>query len=1781
MSENSPNTGPTPQSGKGSEERSGDGRGRRNRGPKGNQNKFRGKVEELSEYVYDISGVRDGADDFYRTTREIGEYIARTYKNGGEFRRAFDPTVLAFDTLTPPSDPADRTDLMQIEIWKLSIRDHREKVKTRDELEKQAYALVLGQCSPTVRSRLEASPKWSSTDAASDVIALLKMIRSSLYSGATSRQAMHGMLEAQKRFVTIQQTSRMSNAKYLELFQNTLAAYEHLGGDLGISKDMMQPYVEASNAYAITEDEWKAAAVRARDEYLGIRFLLGSDPNRYASLTAEVENSFTRGTSSYPSSLTKAYDMLVNYVDPSKKRSSEDRNQQGMSFLQDTGNDSERSGRGGGRGRGGRGRNQGRGSNQQAPSVAATQSENSTNHNDTSATETPYIMLHCSPQLQTTFAQRYANIPSTWILADSCSSVDIISSHELLHDIHDAKFPLTLHCNAGAVTISQQGYLGDYPEPVWYHPSGIANILSLNNLTRHYRVTMDSQDGNALRLHQADGSTIEFHPSATGLYHTAPDNLEQARGMWTLINTVQQQAAKYTRREIRDATMARQMQNIIMHPSDNQLSTTAIHHLHGCPVTQRSVAIATDVFGPNLGSLKGKTVHRPSPHVRSGIDPVPPDIIARHRNVTLAIDIMYVNALPFFITTSRNIRFVTVADLPNRQAPTIEKELKRVLQLYTHRGFNVTTVLCDPEFECLRPTFPYLNTCGADEHVPEVERMIRTIKERVRSVYATLPFRHLPRLMIKRLVANAVLWWNALPTPNGISTVYSPRYLLVGNDLTYDKHVRLEFGSYVQTHEEHSNDLRHRTLGAICLGPTGNAQGGHFFMSLTSGDRIIRHRWTSLPMPRDAITRVSQIGRQQRMPSTLTFSNRHGQEIADRLADYIDDGHPDASDDDSTYHDDHYSSGDDMDSDGYDSSDDPEESVTSSSNDDDPLDDDDDDMPDGNDAHGTRDAAPHSPTQEQLHDRRPDADDDSSSESVPIDDHSDASPVTPTRPNQNNPTAVTPGLPFASPGSTGVATTEPQRTARALTLNPTGSSFDSSASLSDESTGVGEHDDEITGVETNSAETPGVGEDDNDDRQEIEDPPLNNDEQSTSSEENNDTLWHQFQRAQNQGREAAQQNRNNGPTLRSHGNRDGHVFLTALLDAFDPNTHEPLFTLVTAQMTANKGVRVFGEAGEKAIEKELQQLLTLSVMHGVQAHQLTPDQRRAALRYLMFLKEKRCGTIKGRGCADGRKQRIYKTKDETSSPTLSNEALFLSCLIDAFEKRYTLTCDIPGAFMQAEMDEILHIKLDGAILEVLLRMDPSYQQFVTYENNKKVAYAQLDKALYGALQSALLFWKRLTAFVVDELGFSINPYDSCVANKTINGKQCTIAWYVDDLKISHKDSTVVETIFQKLQDEFGKNAPLSVTRGKIHNYLGMVIDFSVDEKVCFTMPTLVKDIISQLPLHLVTGPSTTPAANHLFEVKEGATKLTVNEADLFHRLTAQLLYLCKRARPDLQTAVAFLTTRVSSPDVDDMKKLGRCIRYLRRTAHYPLILEASCIRNIKWWVDASYAVHPDMRSHTGATMTLGKGSVYSMSTRQKMNTRSSTEAELVGVNDAMALILWTRHFLEAQGYTVDKNVVYQDNESAILLEKNGRRSSTKRTRHLEIRYFFVTDNVERKKMTIEYCPTGDMIADYFTKPLQGSPFRKLLKKILNISDDIIDSSPQECVGEHNDGESRTIPAGTSPMDHTDTSACDTRKEHSLCGPELAKVRTYADVVRSKREKGSTLSKLTFSRKPRL
>ena len=123
-------------------------------------------------------------------------------------------------------------------------------------------------------------------------------------------------------------------------------------------------------------------------------------------------------------------------------------------------------------------------------------------------------------------------------------------------------------------------------------------------------------------------------------------------------------------------------------------------------------------------------------------------------------------------------------------------------------------------------------------------------------------------------------------------------------------------------------------------------------------------------------------------------------------------------------------------------------------------------------------------------------------------------------------------------------------------------------------------------------------------------------------------------------------------------------------------------------------------------------------------------------------------------------------------------------------------------------------------------------------------------------------------------------------------------------------------------------------------------------------------------------------------------------------------------------------------------------------------------------------------------MTMGRGFPLDKSTKHKLNTRSSTEGEIVAVDNMIPQILWSRLFMKAQGFVVRDNILYQDNKSAMLLETNGRASSSKRTRHIEIRYYLVADRVAKGDLRIVWCPTEQMIADFLTKPLQGKAFVK-------------------------------------------------------------------------------------------
>jgi hypothetical protein len=477
------------------------------------------------------------------------------------------------------------------------------------------------------------------------------------------------------------------------------------------------------------------------------------------------------------------------------------------------------------------------------------------------------------------------------------------------------------------------------------------------------------------------------------------------------------------------------------------------------------------------------------------------------------------------------------------------------------------------------------------------------------------------------------------------------------------------------------------------------------------------------------------------------------------------------------------------------------------------------------------------------------------------------------------------------------------------------------------------------------------------------------------------------------------------------------------------------------------------------------------------------------------------------------------------------------------------------------------MKFTGESVDILCKMNEKYLKFVVMEGNSKVLYVKLIKAIYGCVKSALL-WYALFTKSLKGLGFVLNPYDPCIANCTIEGTQCTVAWYVDDNKISHVNPEVVTTIIEKIEGQFGK---MTVTRGREHVFLGMNIKYTDERTAIITMKDYLREAIAESELG-IKRQAATPATRELFEVDEKAARLPERRSDVFHRIVTKLLYVAIRARMDMLLAVGFLCTRVSKSTVEDEGKLRRLLEYINGSIDKEYILGADDLERIRTWVDASYAVHPDMRSHTGGVISFGRGGLICKSSKQKLNTKSSTEAEVVGASDYLPHTLWVQMFMEAQGHTVKESILEQDNESAIKMEKNGKASAGPRSRHIDIRYFWIKDRTRAAGVKIRHCPTTQMLGDFFTKPLQGSLFRKFRDAILGYShvNSLMDASPtptEERVGDQQDGQAggrggdRSAPETVAPGTSEDVRTDDDGPEKNVSNHGTkATTRTWADVV---------------------
>ena len=1625
---------------------------------------------------------------------------------------------------------------MVMNLWVDENRRVAKRYEAYTEDLKKIYSIITGQLCEGTMSELEATDDWKTINQANDAIALMKHLKEICYTDSVSKTNPHvDFCRKMRKFLCNRQDNKDAG-QFLEELQVNFDVLKAAGGFPVTDKMIKYTLKKKSELNGMTfeeyrdladDDETRLAVIEATEQMcLANLMIVNSNARTHRGVAGLLQDEYILGGDKYPTTPARALAILNQYAvkkNSSPKPGTSNPNARGKPV----------GGNSGGNGRNGDSKdsktekatafvtNKQKSSNQAPTEKEAHQflmksiEEEDTKDDDKdgvcfahfaevvpdktklnngvnnypestySSPSSPSLehAFNYSADVHYVFTQTDNNIDPYWILLDSQANINMISNGKLLSNIrkHPNGDTVNVQCNAGRIKVDMIGDLRGFGW-VWYYPQGIANILSMSLVSNDYRITMDTSICNSLFVHKPDGTTREFHRSASNLYIC---NLGPPKTAMPTITTVNQQKQYYSNLDIRRADKARKLQETLGFPSTKSFLHMIDNNLiMNCPVTRRDVLVAEDIYGINPNLVKGKSVRKQPKHAREDtLSSLSPKILKNYGDVTLSIDVTSVNGVRFFRSISRHLNFRTIKFIPDSKKKTLLNCIKTIAAVYAKRGFCVTQIHGDNEFECLREDLAGLTQpidffpVGAGDHEPYVERDNRTFKERFRCIFAGLPFKRITVRMIIELGYAITFWLNCWCNSSGISKTISPRELITGIRLDANKHLQFQFGEYVLgLHNETDNTMEPRAIDAIYLRPTGNPNGGVYVLDLQSGRRVHRTRARGAHMTDVIIQRVETMAIAQGCPAGLLFGNAKGNTtILD--VDYDDeDSAGDESDDD--YDDDEEYGDVPLDSDDLSEGDaeviagedrnmsnpgvmepqpeepEPEVREPEMAKDDEPT-----PVEPAEVEMAEETPAPDEAEEEQDVEMREEVD--ASEEELHVDTDEDADDMTPDEHSADAPQEE-----------------PPQRLLNEL------------RKLADHNA-VGNVEPGVEATEGRSLR-PRIRRTHN---------KYGNGEGYESSTRDRRVLFSDGY----------------GPTIR-HIERKHQK--TVLVSRAIEEYNKLEASLATPQYTLNKGLKIFGEAGSAAVYKELLQLHERKVISPMMITELTKQQIKRSLPYLMFLRRKKCSKIKARGCADGRSQRDYISREEASSPTVSLHALMLSCVIDAIEGRYVATADVPGAFLQTEMpedEEDVHIRLEGAMAELLAKIDPELYNscMVTTKRGRKIIYAKAEKAIYGTLKAALLFWVKISG-KLEEWGFDRNPYDMCTMNKIINGKQCTIMWHVDDLKISHVEKQVMENVLKDLNEEFGKESPLTMNLDPVHEYVGMTIDYSEKGKVKFSMFEYVEDILHGLPDDLKSNRTfTTPAADHLFTIDESKPPLPEDRADRFHRIVAKLLFIAKRARPDIQTAVAFLCTRVKSPDEDDERKLIRVLGYLKETLHIPLVLGTDGSNNVYWYVDASFAVHKDMKSHTGGVMTLGQGAVISMSTKQKLNTKSSTEAELVGVDDALPFNIWSHYFLKwqgchamgvnpqnsaKQGVLGERNILYQDNTSSIKLENNGKASSTKRTRHINIRYFTITDRVKNGEVTIEYCPTGDMIADFFTKPLQGSLFRKFRNLIMGVSE---------------------------------------------------------------------------------
>ena len=480
------------------------------------------------------------------------------------------------------------------------------------------------------------------------------------------------------------------------------------------------------------------------------------------------------------------------------------------------------------------------------------------------------------------------------ILLDSGSTIDIIGNEKFVENVRDSDTYIDVGTNGGDIRVTKEATLKNYGT-VSFDKNIIANILSLKNLVKKYRVQFDSAYDNCFYVHTPDG-IIRFESDSTGLYSYKPgkvegvnkdkDSVKESNGVVAVahIQTVEKNKEGFTAEQLKRAQEARKAYHVLFAPGvQNMKGIMRQNILDNCPVTNEDLRIADAVYGPDISTLRGRST-RPSPKkiVENQIE-IPMELLRHNRLVKLYIDIMYINSCIFLTSIDSTVRFRAVVPLASRNHNEVFEAIKKIYIKYKNADLQVYVIYCDGEFKGLMVKVEeelqvYINYANPDDHVHQAERNNRVIKERVRIGYYRMPYNLIPAIMILYLGMQATHTMNYFPAKGGLSRYFSPYMILNERRVDYKTMCVCEFGAYVEASHFTTNRNTPRTIAAIYLRPASNIQEGHEVLDLQTKRVITRPKITEVPVNRQVIDAVERWGASEGFKS-LKFYDRNKKEM--------------------------------------------------------------------------------------------------------------------------------------------------------------------------------------------------------------------------------------------------------------------------------------------------------------------------------------------------------------------------------------------------------------------------------------------------------------------------------------------------------------------------------------------------------------------------------------------------------------------------------------------------------------------------------------------------------------------------------------------------------------------------------------------------------------------------------------------------------------------------------------------------------------------------------------